>query len=33
MIYWLDLIIADPRWLQYYQQGEQVTFSVGGVAG
>ena len=32
MTYWLDLILADPRWLQFYLQGMQATFTVNGVA-
>ena len=32
MIYWFNLILADERWTQYYQQGEQGTFTVNGVS-
>ena len=31
-IYWLDAIIADPRWDQFYQQGAQVTFVINNIA-
>ena len=31
-VFWWDLILADPRWAQFYQSGTQGTFTVGNVA-
>ena len=31
-IYWLDLILADERYNQFYLQGTQTTFTINGIA-
>ena len=31
-VFWLDLIMDDERFSQYYQSGEQATFTINGIA-